>query len=85
MQTKLTLRLEDQLIEQAKSYAALAGKSVSQIVADYFKLLTAEKIKSVSPSTPGGKKGQATFCDDQEYSREGRRGVSSRHHGFRSQ
>jgi len=52
MQTKLTLRLEDQLIEQAKSYAAHAGKSVSQIVADYFKLLTADKIKSVSPSTP---------------------------------
>jgi len=52
MQTKLTLRLEDQLIEQAKSYAAHAGKSLSQIVADYFKLLTAEKIKSVSPSTP---------------------------------
>ncbi len=52
MQTKLTLRLEDQLIEQAKSYAAHAGKSVSQIVADYFKLLTSEKTKSVSPSTP---------------------------------
>jgi predicted HicB family RNase H-like nuclease len=34
MQTKLTLRLEDQLIEQAKSYAAQAGKSVSQIVAE---------------------------------------------------
>jgi len=52
MQTKLTLRLENQLIEQAKSYAAHAGKSVSQIVADYFKLLTVEKGKSVSPSTP---------------------------------
>ena len=52
MQTKLTLRLEDQLIEQAKCYAAHAGKSVSQIVADYFKLLTTEKIKSVSPATP---------------------------------
>jgi hypothetical protein len=52
MQTKLTLRLEDHLIEQAKSYAANAGKSVSQIVADYFKLLTSEKNKSVSPSTP---------------------------------
>ena len=52
MQTKLTLRLEDQLIEQAKSYAAQAGKSVSQIVADYFKLLTSEQRKPVSPSTP---------------------------------
>lgn len=52
MQTKLTLRLEDQLIEQAKSYAAQAGKSVSQIVADYFKLLTAQKAKTNTPSTP---------------------------------
>ena len=45
MQTKLTLRLEDQLIAQAKSYAAQAGKSVSQIVADYFRVLTAQKGK----------------------------------------
>ena len=52
MQTKLTLRLEDQLIEQAKSYAAQAGKSVSQVVADYFKILTSEKTKLSSPSAP---------------------------------
>jgi uncharacterized protein DUF6364 len=52
MQTKLTLRLEDQLIEQAKSYAAQAGKSVSQIVSEYFKLLASEKIKPVSSSAP---------------------------------
>lgn len=52
MQTKLTLRLEDQLIEQAKSYAAQAGKSVSQLVAEYFKLLTSQKVKTSSPSTP---------------------------------
>jgi predicted HicB family RNase H-like nuclease len=52
MQTKLTLRLEDRLIEQAKSYAAHSGKSLSQVVADYFKLLTAAKRKSVSPLTP---------------------------------
>lgn len=52
MQTKLTLRLEDQLIEQAKAYAAQAGKSVSQIVAEYFKLLTSQNVKSNSTSTP---------------------------------
>jgi hypothetical protein len=52
MQTKLTLRLEEQLIEQAKSYAVHEGKSVSQLVADYFKLLTTEKTKSVSPAAP---------------------------------
>ncbi|WP_054693058.1 DUF6364 family protein [Geotalea toluenoxydans] len=52
MQTKLTLRLEDQLIEQAKSYAAHAGKSVSQVVADYFRMLASEKNKPSSPSAP---------------------------------
>lgn len=52
MQTKLTLRIEEQLIEQAKSYAARTGKSVSQIVADYFRLLTFEKKKSPPASAP---------------------------------
>ena len=52
MQTKLTLRLEDQLIEQAKSYAAQAGKSVSQVVADYFKLLTTDTATPPSPPAP---------------------------------
>ncbi len=39
MQTKLTLRLEEDLINQAKEYAAGEGKSISKIVADYFSLL----------------------------------------------
>jgi hypothetical protein len=52
MQTKLTLRLEDILIEQAKSYAAQAGKSLSQVVADYFKLLTSQAVKENSSITP---------------------------------
>ncbi len=52
MQTKLTLRLEDELIEQAKSYAAQAGKSVSQVVADYFRILTTEKTRPTTTSTP---------------------------------
>ena len=36
MQTKLTLRLDDRLISGAKEYAKDAGKSLSQIVAEYF-------------------------------------------------
>ena len=39
MQSKLTLRLEQDLIERARQYSALHGKSVSQLVADYFSLL----------------------------------------------
>jgi hypothetical protein len=39
MATKLTLRLSPILIRRAKSYAKQHGKSVSQIVGDYFSLL----------------------------------------------
>lgn len=38
--TKLTLRLEEDLIAHAKRYAKATGKSLSQVVADYFRLLT---------------------------------------------
>jgi hypothetical protein len=40
MNTKLTLRMDDELIRAAKDYAERSGKSVSQLVADYFALLT---------------------------------------------
>ena len=36
MNTKLTLRLDDQLIDKAKRYSDRSGKSVSQLVADFF-------------------------------------------------
>ncbi len=39
MQTKLTLRLEEELIERAKAYSKRTGKSVSRLVADYFAAL----------------------------------------------
>jgi hypothetical protein len=40
MQTKLTLRLERNLIELAKAYADERGTSVSQLVAAYLDALT---------------------------------------------
>ena len=39
MHTKLTLRLEEGLVQRAKSFAKKTGKSVSRIVADYFTIL----------------------------------------------
>ena len=36
MQAKLTLRPEEQLIDNGKKLAKQSGKSLSQIVADYF-------------------------------------------------
>ncbi len=40
MNTKLTLRLDESLIEQAKCYAKQHDKSLSQVVSDYFQILT---------------------------------------------
>jgi hypothetical protein len=37
--TKLTLRLDDELIRGAKRYAAESGKSLSRLVGDYFALI----------------------------------------------
>ena len=52
MQTKLTLRLEEQLIERAKAHAKKRGKSVSQMVADYFALLDREgRPETLAPLT----------------------------------
>ena len=52
MQTKLTLRLDDELINRAKSYAKKSGKSVSQLVAGYFSLLDDIPVKETSEFTP---------------------------------
>lgn len=52
MQTKLTLRLDEHLIEQAKSYATRTGKSVSQLVAEYFQLLTSQQVKGGHATAP---------------------------------
>ncbi len=53
MQTKLTLRLDGDLIERAKSFAKKRGKSVSRIVADYFasldKQLPVERDTDLTP------------------------------------
>lgn len=51
MQTKLTLRLEEALIKRAKIRARTLGKSLSQIVSDYFALLNEDGGKP-SPELP---------------------------------
>jgi len=43
MKTRLTLQIDDKLIAQAKNYAKQNGKSLSQIVSDYFQFLTTQK------------------------------------------
>lgn len=42
MNTKLTLRLDDRLISSAKRHSAESGRSISQLVADFFTLIEIE-------------------------------------------
>jgi hypothetical protein len=52
MKTKLTLRLEETLVEQAKSEARRRGKSVSGMVAEYFRSLKARPQPPAEPLPP---------------------------------
>jgi hypothetical protein len=45
MNTKLTLKMDSRVISRAKGYAAKEGKSLSQMVENYFKLITGQKEK----------------------------------------
>ena len=50
MQTRLTLQMDDKLVALAKEHTKKRGKSVSQLVADYFKFLDRlEKSKQKPP------------------------------------
>ena len=51
MPTKLTLRLDDKLIRQAKVAARSKGVSLSRIVEDYFRALAVQKEKE-EPESP---------------------------------
>ncbi len=52
MNTKLTLRLDDRLIRNAKRHSTKSGKSVSKLVADYFSLIDAEEDVPGTKITP---------------------------------
>jgi hypothetical protein len=51
MSTKLTLRLNEKLINKAKKAAKIRGVSLSKLVADYFQLVTVQKKREV-PDSP---------------------------------
>ena len=52
MNTKLTLRLDDDLVESAKKYSVKTGKSVSRIVADLFAIIDNEITEKEFKITP---------------------------------
>ena len=52
MNKKLTLRLDDRLVDSAKEYSARTGKSLSRIVADLFEIIKNEKTNSEEKISP---------------------------------
>ena len=52
MNTKLTLRVDEHLIESAKEYSAQTGKSVSKIISDLFVIIKNEKLNKSSSIAP---------------------------------
>ena len=77
MNSKLTLRLDEDLIRSAKSYSARTGKSVSKIVANYFALIDTKlsgrlgDIPPLTSSLRGAlKKGKVSQEDYKKYLEE---------------
>jgi len=52
MNTKLTLRMDNDLIESAKQHSVKTGKSVSRIVSDLFQIIKNEKVNREYSLTP---------------------------------
>jgi hypothetical protein len=50
--TKLTLRLDEELIRSAKRYSGKSGKSVSRLVEDYFAVIEFRESASGADLTP---------------------------------
>jgi hypothetical protein len=52
MNTKLTLTIEESIIEKAKKYANAKGKSLSSIIENYLKAITKEDAATDETLTP---------------------------------
>ena len=76
--TKLTLRLDKDLIDSAKKYSALTGKSISRLVADLFTVIRNErlqqdvKLTATVKSLKGVLKGKQVSEDDYKRYLEGK-------------
>lgn len=71
MTTKLTLTMEDQVIDSAKEYARKKGESLSGIVENYLKSITAREEPNVIISAKVSKMmGVITLPEDFDYKKE---------------
>jgi hypothetical protein len=71
MTTKLTLTMEDKVIDSAKKYARQKGKSLSDIVENYLKSISTHEIttEDISPKV-ARLKGVIKLPEDFDYKKE---------------
>jgi hypothetical protein len=81
MNTKLTLTIEQTLIQKAKLYAKQKGRSLSDIIENYLKVITKEETKSNINLAPITKslKGSFKAPDDFDYKKELSKGLSKKY------
>ena len=71
MQTKLTLTIEQSIIEQAKLYAKDKGRSLSELIENYLKAVLEDKQQKVRLSPSIKKlKGSIKLPDNFDYKKE---------------
>jgi hypothetical protein len=72
MTTKLTLTLEQHVIEKAKKYAKNKGRSLSEIIENYLKVVVSEDADSKSEIAPLTKslKGSFKMPPDFDYKKQ---------------
>jgi hypothetical protein len=67
MNTKLTLTIEQALIEQAKKYAKGKGRSLSDLVGNYFKAIVKEEGVVSMESTPIANSLRGSFKEPENF------------------
>ncbi|MEW6710047.1 MAG: DUF6364 family protein [Candidatus Riflebacteria bacterium] len=67
MNTKLTLTIEQSVIAKAKEYALKRGRSLSDIIENYLKMLTIESGKGDFELTPVVKSLKGSFKAPEEF------------------
>ena len=81
MNTKLTLTIEQTIIKKAKKYARQKGRSLSDIIENYLKIITKDKEKSDIEITPLTKslKGSFKAPDEFDYKKQLTKGLSEKY------
>jgi hypothetical protein len=70
MNVKLTLTIEESIILKAKSYAKLNGRSLSDIVESYLKIVSSQSVEEELPLAPITRSLKGSFKADSDFNYE---------------